>query len=56
LPLAQRLTHLLGGKLGLKSVVGAGTSARVFFPRDQVFEFAKRRSAILLGIAPGFCA
>ena len=47
LPLAQRLTHLLGGKLGLKSVVGAGTSARVFFPRDQVFEFAKRRSAVL---------
>jgi len=47
LPLATRLTHLLGGKLGIKSAVGSGTSARVFFPKDKVFEFAKMRSAVL---------
>ena len=47
LPLAVRLTRLLGGKLGLKSAVGAGTSARVFFPADKVFEFAKVRSSVL---------
>lgn len=47
LPLAARLTHLLGGKLGLKSASGTGTSARVFFPKDKVFEFAKMRSSVL---------
>lgn len=47
LPLATRLTHLLGGKLGIKSAVGSGTSARVFFPKDKVFEFAKMRSSVL---------
>jgi len=47
LPLASRLTHLLGGKLGIKSAVGSGTSARVFFPKDKVFEFAKMRSSVL---------
>ncbi len=47
LPLASRLTHLLGGKLGIKSAVGRGTSARVFFPKENVFEFAKMRSSFL---------
>ena len=47
LPLASRLTHLLGGKLGIKSAVGSGTSARVFFPKEKVFEFAKMRSSVL---------
>ena len=47
LPLASRLTHLLGGKLGIKSAIGSGTSARVFFPKDKVFEFAKRRTSVL---------
>jgi len=47
LPLASRLTHLLGGKLGIKSAVGSGTSARVFFPKEKVFEFAKIRSSFL---------
>lgn len=47
LPLASRLAHLLGGKLGIKSAPGAGTSARVFFPKEKVFEFAKMRSSVL---------
>ncbi len=47
LPLALRIAHLLGGKLGIKSAVGSGTSARVFFPKDKVFEFAKMRSSVL---------
>jgi signal transduction histidine kinase len=47
LPLAMRLTRLLGGKLGIKSAVGAGTSARVFFPGEKVFEFAKMRKSVL---------
>lgn len=47
LPLASGLVHLLGGKIGLKSAVGAGTSARVFFPKDQVFEFARMRNSVL---------
>lgn len=47
LPLANGLVELLGGKLGLKSAVGAGTSARMFFPKEKVFEFARMRSAVL---------
>ncbi len=47
LPLATGLAHLLGGKLGIKSAVGSGTSARVFFPKEKVFEFARMRSSVL---------
>lgn len=41
LPLAEKYTHLLGGRLGIASKPGAGTIIELNFPRERVLEPAR---------------
>ena len=47
LPLASQLADLLGGAIALSQNAPKGTVARVHFPGEAVFEFAKQRTKYL---------